>query len=241
MANKLIKFLGILGIVTSLIALALNFGDPKTRAVLKMAWGVIIFWIILCGGLMYKYRSQIREFIISLPGPWQAKFFLMFAGLAMLEEAVTVSMTNAAPLFGVKYGEAYITASGNYFDVILFHSVIVFIPMFAAWTWLMHRYKFSPQQTFLLWGITGWLGEIGFSGPGQALAIGFWVFVYGLMAWLPAYCVPQDRQAKEVKWYHLFLPIPVAYLSLVIFGILGSILAKLAGQNPYANHPRIHF
>ena len=44
--------------------------------------------------------------------------------LAMLEEVVTTSMTNCAPLFGVKIGEAYITASSNYFDVILRHSVV---------------------------------------------------------------------------------------------------------------------
>jgi hypothetical protein len=40
----------------------------------------------------------------------------MTTALALMEEAITSSMTNLAPLFGVKIGEAYITASTNYFD-----------------------------------------------------------------------------------------------------------------------------
>ena len=34
-------------------------------------------------------------------------------------------MTNCAPLFGVPFGQAYITASANYFDVVLYHSVVM--------------------------------------------------------------------------------------------------------------------
>ena len=35
-------------------------------------------------------------------------------GLALVEEAIATTMTNLAPLFGVRIGEAYITdASGN--------------------------------------------------------------------------------------------------------------------------------
>ena len=41
-------------------------------------------------------------------------------------------MTNCAPLFGVEMGEVYITASGNDMDVVLFHSVVVFVPQFLV-------------------------------------------------------------------------------------------------------------
>ena len=70
--------------------------------------------------------------------------------MALLEEAVTTTMTNCAPLLGVSLGQAYITASSNYFDVILGHSVIVFVPQFAAWAWLLSRYDFQPAEVFLL-------------------------------------------------------------------------------------------
>jgi hypothetical protein len=47
--------------------------------------------------------------------------------LALAEEAVTTTMTNLAPLFGVKMGEVAITASANYIEVVTQHSVIVFV------------------------------------------------------------------------------------------------------------------
>ena len=50
----------------------------------------------------------------------------------MLDEVVTTTMTNCAPLFGMKLGEVYITASSNYLDVILRDSVVVFVPMFVG-------------------------------------------------------------------------------------------------------------
>jgi hypothetical protein len=41
----------------------------------------------------------------------------------MLEEAVTVSLTNLAPLLGSEKGTAMITASTNYFEVVFLNSV----------------------------------------------------------------------------------------------------------------------
>lgn len=54
---------------------------------------------------------------------WKKKFVVFATVLALIEEAITTTMTNLAPLFGVEIGEAYITASTNYVDVVLFHSV----------------------------------------------------------------------------------------------------------------------
>ena len=48
------------------------------------------------------------------------KFVLGCCGLPwlLLEEAITTLMTNCAPFLGVSIGQAYITASANYFDVV---------------------------------------------------------------------------------------------------------------------------
>lgn len=243
MANRAVELLGIAGLLTSAAALAASWSSPAHRAVLLMAWGLIATWVVFLGGLSYRYRDKIRSQIQRLPGSWQLKFFSLFLAGALLEEAVTTSMTNLAPIFGAPHGSAYITASGNYLDVVTFHSVIVFLPMIAAWTWLVNRYRYTPVQVFVLWGLTGWIMEIGFSGPSQVGAIGFWVFIYGLMAWPAAYAsLPDERPAaRDVRWYDLVLPFPVAALSLVLFATLASLAAAISGYNPYAGHPGIHF
>ena len=46
---------------------------------------------------------------------------------------------------------------------------------------------------------------------------GFWVFVYGLMVYLPACTVPQDRPAKPPRWWSyplaVVLPFPFVVLA----------------------------
>jgi len=61
------------------------------------------------------------------PFNWQVKFVGLGIFMAMLEESITTGMTNLAPSFWrEKLAKPYITASTNFFDVILHHSVIVF-------------------------------------------------------------------------------------------------------------------
>jgi hypothetical protein len=64
-------------------------------------------------------------------------------------------MTNLAPVFGVRIDQAHITASANYFDVILFHGVIVFLGPFLFWALAMKRYDFSSFASFLIFGLSG--------------------------------------------------------------------------------------
>jgi hypothetical protein len=143
-------------------------------------------------------------------------------------------MTNLAPLFGFKVGEVYITASANYFDVVALHSVVMFIPMFVGWAVLLWRYDFSPFAVFVLFGLTGTLAEMSF-GPQHALEFGMWIFVYGLMVFLPAYSVPRDRRARTPRWWHypLAVFIPFLFLPLVPLPLLRGLL--------FPNHPNIHF
>jgi hypothetical protein len=158
-------------------------------------------------------RDRAKTIVQKLPGGWRLKFILFCTLLALIEEAVTTTMTNLAPFFGVKMGEVYITASSNYIEVVTQHSVIVFVPMFIAWALILSRYKFSPGSVFILWGLTGVLAETITFGLQNILMTGFWVFVYGLMAWLPAYSVPAGRKARMPKWYHY----PLAVIAPILF------------------------
>lgn len=233
------------GVILGLLVLACLIGgllylvgvaatDPVDRrrafAIARMVTGLILLWVGLGGGLMYRFRATIRARVLPIRLNWRLKFVLFATTLACLEEAVTVSMTNLAPVFGSRIGEAYITASAQYLDVIALHSVVVFIPLFIALALLLGRYDFKPFAVFLAFGLVGTLVEAIFSGAlATLLTFPLWVFVYGLMVWLPAFCLPQNRSARPVGWLHhaLFAPaillvampmiLPVVY---VITGIL---------------------
>jgi hypothetical protein len=216
-AEGLVKTIGIYSIlVISLISFLVFASDVSIheKAVLKMALGLILIWIILGGSLMYKFKDPIRDIVLGLRLPWQLKFPLFCTILALLEEVVTVAMTNMAPLFGGEIGKAFITASANYLHTVLFHSVIVFIPMFLVWTVLLHYFDFPPVHVFLLFGLTGSLAEMSMS-PTNILG-GFWFFVYGLMVFLPAYSLPQNRPAKKPKWWAYPLAIFAPLLSPIL-------------------------
>jgi len=231
-AARIIQILGILGLLfIALLTIDVQqSGDPASRAVNGMTWGLILLWVVLGGLLTLRFRSPTRQRILKIDLNWRIKFVLMAVALALVEEAITTTMTNLAPLFGVRVGEAYITASANYFDVVLFHSVIVFVPMFIAWAWLLSRYDFSPNAVFLLFGLTGMLGEIISFGPGNLINIGFWTYVYGLMIYLPAYSLPA-RAVKTPRFYHY----PLAVIFPVLCSAPVAIIVGLA-------HPvGIHF
>ena len=80
---------------------------------------------------------------------------ILCTAMALIEEVITTTMTNCAPLLGTTPEEAHITASTNYFVVVCFHSVVVFVPMFIAWALMLSRWDFSPLKVLLLFGITG--------------------------------------------------------------------------------------
>ena len=205
--------------VVSLISFVI-LTSPETqsheKAIIKMALGLILFWIVIGGSLMYRYRAALANFVRSIPIDWRVKFVLFATLLALLEEAITVTMTNLAPLFGAEVGKAFITASANYLHTVLFHSVIVFIPMFITWAFLLHRYDFHASSVFLLFGLTGSLAEMSMQ-PSNVLG-GFWFFVYGLMVFLPALSVPpaEERRARQPKVRHHFLAVALPLLSPVM-------------------------
>jgi hypothetical protein len=232
-----VLFVGVLGfwlLATTSLITAISWPNPRARAVLGMGWGLILGWILAGGLLMVRFRQPIREVVRRLPLDWRLKFVGFATLLALTEEAITTTMTNLAPVFGVRIGEAYITASTNYLDVVALHSVVVFLPMFLGWAILLWRYDFSPFAVFVLFGLTGTIAEMSF-GPQHALEFGLWIFVYGLMVYLPAYCVPAERGARPVRWWHYPLAVvaPFAFIPVLPLPLIAAWL--------FPNHPRIHF
>jgi hypothetical protein len=202
-----------------------------------MVTGLLLIWVWLGGGLMWRFRAAITARVRAVPGPWQVKFVIFAVVLACLEEVVTVSMTNLAPAFGSRIGEAYITASTNWLDVVLFHSVVVFVPFFIVLAALLTRWDFSPFAVFLGFGVVGTVAEAIFAGnPGVLATFPLWAFVYGLMVWLPACAVPPDRGARPVG-LGMSLSLPVATFTLALPLILPIVwLIEVVLQ-----HPSIHF
>lgn len=206
---------------------------PISHAVISMGAGLILLWVVICGSLMFLLRGKIKFLIQQIPVNWQIKFILFCIFMAMLEEAITTSMTNLAPIFGVEIGRAYITASANYFDVILHHSVIVFVPYYIVWAWILKRFDFSPFWVFLLYGLNGTFGESLTFGWQHLSEFALWIFVYGLMVYLPAYTIPDERGARPPKIWHGIL----SFILATVVGIAWAIMINLI----FPNHPGIHF
>lgn len=209
--------------------------DRIAHAVIGMGSGLVLIWVFLGGGLAFLLRDRVRALVLRLPGGWQVKFVLFATLLALLEEAVTVGMTNLAPFFGVEVGQAYITASADYLDVVLRHSVIVFIPWFIAWALLLKRYAFSPFWVFLLTGLNGLLAESLTFGAQHLSEFALWIFVYGLMVYLPAYSLPAAaaRGARPPRPWHALWAFVLPFLLSIPWALLIHLISP--------DHPDIHF
>jgi hypothetical protein len=199
--------------VSFLNLIIVNSDDVKGRAIILMADGMILLWLIVGGSLTPMLRRRFVPRVAAITLDWRVRFVLFCTAMALLEEVITTTMTNCAPLLGTTPEEAHITASTNYLVVVCFHSVVVFVPMFVAWAWMLSRWNFSPLKVLLLFGITGSLAEATINPT--SLIGGFWVFVYGLMVYLPACTVPQDRGAKRLRWWHYPLAVVLPVLAVI--------------------------
>jgi hypothetical protein len=226
--------LGVWLLLATSAVTVLTWRNIRLRAVLEMGWGLILIWVLVGGTVMYVFRDAVRRVVLQAPLHWRWKFILMATVLALAEEGVTTSMTNLAPVFGVKIGEAYITASTNFLDVVALHSVIIFVPLFVGWSVILSYYDFSSFAVFLLFGLTGTAMETNF-GLKNPLEFAFWIFVYGLMVFLPAYCVPERPKARIARWWHYPFAVlaPFPFIVLVPMPLLASLL--------FPHHPKLHF
>lgn len=233
---RMILVVGLLGWAAAFNALLLaaTWDRPVERAIALMMAGILVGWVGVVGTLSLALRPRLRAAVARRDPNRPATFVAGATTLALVEEAITTAMTNAAPLFGVPVGTAFVTASTDYLDVVLGHSVVVFVPMFLAWAWLLERYRFDPVAVFALFGVTGLLAEVVAFGPAGVVDAGFWVLVYGLMTYLPAavaYPVDAVREANPPRFRHAVLAIALPLLAAVPVALVVSWL-----------HPtRLHF
>ncbi len=107
--------------------------------------------------------------------------------------------------------------------------------MFVGWAVMLRRWRFSPLAVFVLFGLTGLFAETVSFGPQNLGNFAFWIFVYGLMMWLPAYCVPTERPARRPRWWAYPLAVVIPFLFLPLMGVLSPWLWLTP------KHPTIHF
>ena len=191
-------------------------------AIMLMAAALGLIWNVLGGAVMWPARKLARD-LVSKSRLNRGAIFVVFATLlAMLEEGVTTTLTNLAPVFG--NAQAFITASHNYLEVVVWHSVIVITPMFFVWSWFLARFRFSPACVFLLFGVNGVLAELLTGGPAILMAP-FWVFVYGLMIFLPAYSFPTSAGTPAPRWYHYPIAIGACLLASAAVALIVNLIA----------------
>jgi hypothetical protein len=222
----IIKILLIYGVIMNsliLVFFSSPEANPNDRAIILMGtFALWICWIGICGTIMYKMRDKIKAKMGMNSEKWMLKFVLFALFLLLLEEVFTVTATNLYWLFGAEYGKAFITGSDNYFEVVLLHSAMVLWPAYLFWAWWLKKYDFHPNWVMILYGLSGLTSEMTYGGFQQITAIGMWVFTYGLMIYLPAYCIPEERGAKRPKLIHyiLTLILPVLFQLPFIIGVL---------------------
>jgi hypothetical protein len=191
-------------------------------AIMLMAAALALVWNVIGGAVMFLARNPIRKLVSKSRLSRGATFVLFATLLALLEEGVTTTITNLAPVFG--NAQAFITASCNYLEVVVWHSVIVIAPMFVVWAWLLARFRFSPGSVFLLFGINGVLAELLIGGPALVMAP-FWIFVYGLMIFLPVYSFSINAETPAPRWYHYPLAIAACLLASGAVALLVNFLS----------------
>lgn len=219
-------------VLTSLLVLA-GIENPKLGVLAKMLWGVNLLWIGCFGALSLWTRHRVSAFGKSQRTHLVGIFVGLATCLALIEEAITTAMTNCAPLFGAQIGEVYLTASANYLDVVLMHSIVVIWPQFLMLGWLFHRYRLSPFVAFVGYGLTGFINEALFSGP-NPLMLPQWILIYGLMVFLPAHLFVEVEGRRDLRWY--------GYPAIVLLPVLASIpMVGLLLLVIAPGHPSIHF
>jgi hypothetical protein len=72
----------------------------------------------------------------------------------------------------------------------------------------------------LLFGLTGFLAEASFAGSLDLATAPFWIFVYGLMVYLPAYALPDAGQARAARGWHYPLAVCLPFLFAIPVALL---------------------
>lgn len=201
-AVVLLLFLWANALMGALFAFA---NEPRLRAVMGMALGLLWLWVVVVGGALYAARHRIAASLAARATDERRRFALfasMAVALACVEEAIACAMTATAPLYGVAMGRAYITATTNYLDLIALHSVVAFVPSIALWAAAIGRRRFAPPLVALFFGLFGLGGEVIAFGAQALTNAGFWLLVYGSMVYVPAVVVERAHlDAPPARWW----------------------------------------
>jgi hypothetical protein len=219
------------------VVLSISFISPSIAAANKaqiwMMTSALFAWCIF-SALVLGLCQRFRLFTRPAPNNSLARWAL-FVGLATLlalcEEVCTQFMTEHATLFGVPLGQAYITPSLDYWDTVIHHSVIVFVPMFASCAVLTEKWKFSPREIFFLIGITGLTAEVTMNPA--SLFMGFWLLIYGFMVLAPALWLYRGMTIAKREWWH--------YVVTIAIMLAAGAIASLALHATFPQHPDNHF
>lgn len=178
-----------------------------------------------------KHFGLFDQPIPKLPLVRCGAFVCLATVLALIEELFTQFMTEHAQMFGVQNSVAYITPSLDYWDTVMHHSVVVFVPMFVVCATLSERWKFSSTEVFYLVGITGLTAEMTMNPA--SLFMGFWLLIYGFMVLAPSKWLYRDPQKVERRWWH--------YPSTIVLMLTAAAFASLVIHAIFPQHPDNHF
>lgn len=222
--RALVAFMLAWACIFNLLLLAAAWHDRVARAIVCMALILLLVWVIGFGLVSWRMGDRLAAWLAERRCiDWRAYFVVLCTLSALLEEAVTTTLSNLAPQLGDPSRKAMITASRNYLEVVALHSVVIFVPMFMAWAWLLMRWDFAPFSVFLLFGVAGTLCESIAFGPQNLMSAGFWILVYGLMVYVPALTVPVriHMQTPRAKHYALGLLLPLLCAMAAALLLLG--------------------
>ncbi len=182
--KKLIMYLGVwLVFSTSVLTFLIQDNLLQLTAV-KMLWCLIIFWVFLCGSIIYFSRNLFWKYYLKITWPFWIKFTTFATLFFLIEEAIATAINYY--FYPITKGMVMLTASTNYLEVIMKHSVFVFIPIFIIFSIFIKSFKLNPTKSFLYFGIVGTLAEISIGGLTSLLQFAMWIFVYGLIVYLPS-------------------------------------------------------
>jgi hypothetical protein len=106
------------------------------------------------------------------------------------------------------------------------HGRAIFLTAFALWLVVT-----TSAVTVVTWPNPKMRAVL---GMGWGLIL-LWIFVYGLMVYLPAYCVPPERTTRPLRWWHypLAVFVPFLFIPVVPLPLLAGLLCP--------HHPKLHF
>lgn len=180
--RKSIVVLGICLILTLSALSLLVWNNPVKFVAVKMLWSLTVLWVFLGGSLMYLLRNIFVKFYSKIKWPFWLKFTFFATLFSLIEEAIAVSVNNY-----FSGGQAILTASTDYWEVVSHHSVVILIPIFFIFSFFVKKFNFTPYKSFLYFGIIGVLAEFSIGGILSLFEFSLWIFVYGLIVYLPSH------------------------------------------------------